>query len=120
MHREIMNAPRGRIVDHANGDSLDNRDENLRVTTQSGNLANRRKVRGKSRYKGVWWNIQKRRWIADIVKDGHKYVLGRFSSESLAAFAYDAAARQLFGGFAALNFPSVGEKGCQHNPAHQD
>ena len=55
MHRFLMSAPTNRMVDHVNGDKLDNRRENLRLATSSENQANRRAVRGASKFKGVTW-----------------------------------------------------------------
>lgn len=42
MHRVIMGAPEGRVIDHLNRDGLDNRRSNLRVTTFEENARNRR------------------------------------------------------------------------------
>lgn len=47
LHRVIMNAPKGVIVDHINGDGLDNRKENLRFATKSENLCNRSRTNGR-------------------------------------------------------------------------
>ena len=105
MHRVLMNPPSDKIVDHINGDSLDNRRENLRVGTQSGNLANMRKTRGVSKYKGVYWNKERRKWQAQIRcgGDGRTIYLGRFDSEDDAARAYNAKALDLHGEWARLN-----------------
>jgi hypothetical protein len=53
MHRLIMNAPAGLVVDHWNGNIWDNRRSNLRICTQAENLRNKRKLAGASRFKGV-------------------------------------------------------------------
>src|ERR1051325_6561101 len=45
MHRQIMNPPKGYVVDHINGDSLDNRRVNLRIVTQRENTLNQKKHR---------------------------------------------------------------------------
>jgi len=55
MHRLIMGLERkdGKIIDHINGDGLDNRKANLRIATNQQNVGNMKKWRGKHRYKGV-------------------------------------------------------------------
>lgn len=59
---------------------------------------------GSSRYRGVSWKKAIEKWRAYINKDGRRLHLGYFSSEEDAAYAYDAAAVQIFGDFARLNF----------------
>jgi hypothetical protein len=105
MHRLIMAAEPGQIVDHVNGDGLDNRDENLRFVTHSQNHANAPKISAEtsSRYKGVYWHKPSGRWLVQIRIDGHKTHVGYFSDEVEAARAYDAAARQYHGEYAKLN-----------------
>lgn len=115
LHRLIACAPRGIDVDHKNGNALDNRRANLRLCTRRQNSLNRVKptgARGKapsSRFKGVDFCLFSKRWRARIKCYGATTQLGRFASESDAALAYDAAARRLFGEFAALNFPTSDE-----------
>lgn len=105
LHRYLTNAGPGDIVDHANGDTMDNRLCNLRICTNAQNIANSKKYRsGKtSQFKGVC--AYGNRWRAQIMHRGQKKNLGLFSSEEEAAKAYDDAARERFGEFARLNFP---------------
>jgi hypothetical protein len=97
-------------TDHINGNGLDNRRCNLRSVTNQQNRANQRKTRGTSRYKGVYWRHREHRWEVAIKVNRRKTYLGQFVGEEDAARAYDAAARQHFGPFAALNFPREGEQ----------
>ncbi len=105
MHREIMDPPKGKVVDHINGNPLDNRRCNLRVCTQSQNLMNMRKTRGTSQYKGVylagprWPGV----WKAGIKVKGKILYLGMFKTEVAAAVAYNDAAAIHFGEFAKFN-----------------
>ena len=102
------------MTDHVNGNGLDNRRVNLRPATRSQNGGNRRKaVATGSRFKGVTPYIgHPGRWLAYITLNKSKRHLGIFDDEAVAGRAYDDAARSLFGEFAALNFPEVGERGA--------
>lgn len=109
MHRLIMGIDDERLVDHRDGDGLDNRRHNLRIATPTQNAANRRKHRGESRFKGVYWNAERGLWQASIgggIVDGRRTVkfIGRFVSEEEAARAYDEVALKTHGEFAVLNF----------------
>jgi hypothetical protein len=99
------------LVDHINGDGLDNRRENLRQATVAQNQWNARvrKQAKTSRFKGVFLHGGKY-WRAAIKRGGKTRTLGRHPTEVDAALAYDAAARELFGEFAALNFAGPGER----------
>ena len=106
MHRAIMNPPDGTVVDHINRNSLNNRRCNLRICTQKENLRNGRPSRrSTSRFKGVYFDKQTRKWIAKIGYNGKTIHLGSFEDEVEAAKAYDRKAYELFKDFAYLNFP---------------
>lgn len=108
LHRLLTQAPRGLMVDHINGDGLDNRRANLRVCTSGQNTTNSRKRLGcKNALKGVALNGK--RWAATIRHDGQVHHLGRFRNPEAAAVAYDDAARRLHGEFARVNFPAANE-----------
>jgi hypothetical protein len=122
MHRLIMNPPPGMVVDHINRNRWDNRRSNLRACTQAENLQNRRKSRGTSVFKGVFWHTRRRKWLATIGHMGKTIQIGFFDEEIKAARAYDDAARRLFGQYACLNFPDPAHivylSGCIHVHSH--
>lgn len=101
-HRLLMNPPAGFVVDHINGDGLDNRRENMRVCTQGENARNRVGVGKGSPFKGV--SFRDGKWRARITVNRRGIALGRFVTEEDAARAYDVAALAHFGAFAKLNF----------------
>lgn len=102
LHREILDASPSQIVDHINGDTLDNRRSNLRITDRYGNARNRRVPVGKSGFTGV--RQKGARWVGIIRAFGRNHYTKSFSSPILAAAARDVLARQLHGEFAVLNF----------------
>lgn len=104
MHRQIMDAPSDRQVDHINHDTLFNCKRNLRLCTHAQNLVNRYKMRGcSSRYKGVVWDKPRKKWRAQITVSNHVTNLGRFDREKDAARAYNVRAGKEWGEFALLN-----------------
>jgi hypothetical protein len=106
MHRQILTAPRGLVVDHINRNGLDNRKSNLRICTHFQNQQNRRPALNcRSKYKGVRWSKRDKKFRAGIMHNKKSYYLGMFENEIDAAKAYDKKAKELFGEFAYLNFP---------------
>ena len=105
MHRVVLNASGPVVVDHVNGDGLDNRRENLRIVTTAQNNYNRHpeKRPKTSQYKGVSLNKTVNRWQAHIKKGEDRRYLGLYDSEQDAARAYNAAARHYFGEHAFVN-----------------
>lgn len=107
MHREILKPDPGMYTDHINGDRLDNRRCNLRSCSHAQNSRNMRKQAHptSSAYKGVSFHKASGRWAAGIRVEGKRRSLGYYETEIDAAYAYDEAARQAYGEYAALNLP---------------
>jgi hypothetical protein len=99
----------GCVVDHIDRDGLNNTRGNLRLATTTENARNKKQRESRKTagvYKGV---VRENRalakpWRAKIQVGPRRLHLGRFATAEEAARAYDAAARQLFGSFAATNF----------------
>jgi len=99
LHHEVMG--KKVRIDHANGDRLDCRKENMREATAQQNAANRRPTSKKWRFKGV--RMKQGTWHAEITYNRKYYFLGAYQEEADAALAYNVAAQLCFGEFAHLN-----------------
>jgi len=110
MHNLLLPPTPGFVVDHKNGNSLDNRRCNLRACTQMQNVWNQHATpRGVSRFMGVYKDGG--RWRARITCAKRRISIGQFRREVDAAVAYDEACRVLRGEFARPNFSlTVSEK----------
>lgn len=93
MHRIIMDAPKGKVVDHINGDIYDNRKSNLRVCTQRENARNHR-------LRFVTFDRRYGTWRAAIKVDYETHHLGTYATEPEAVHAYYCAALYYFGEYA--------------------
>jgi hypothetical protein len=101
-HHDVFGNPSD--VDHINGNSLDNRKQNLRICTRQQNICNAKKgVDCTSQYIGVSWDKSRNLWRVAIMFSRRSIYLGRFKIERDAATAYNEAAAKLFGEFARLN-----------------
>jgi len=105
MHRMLLKPDRGKVVDHVNGNGLDNRRENIRICTLSQNNANFAVggKRNKSGYKGVSWHKSTQKWRATLLLGGKQHYLGIFDDKLEAARAYNVEALKCFGEFARIN-----------------
>lgn len=104
MHRLIMSVPHGMVVDHIDGDGLNNRRSNLRVCTRSENSRNQRKSSNNTTgFKGVYWLPRDNRFLAKLFVNGKSKQVGSFMTAIEAAKAYNEAAKKYYGEFANLN-----------------
>jgi len=93
----------GFVVDHRNGDTIDNRRENLAFLTHSQNAQNKKKKKGtSSKYIGVSKAAGNTKWRACIHKS-KTYNLGDYDDEEQAAKVYDVYAFYFFGKTAMSN-----------------
>jgi len=105
MHRVVLKAKEGELVDHKDGNKLNNKKENLRTCSFFENVVHREKTKNpcSSLYKGVYWNPLKLKWVA-CIKAGKKRFSRIFSEEKNAALWYDEKAMEMHGDFAKTNF----------------
>lgn len=109
LHHFIM-GDESPIIDHIDGDGLNNCKSNLRFCNHQCNLMNQRKQKNRtSIYKGVFKPKNYNKFIAMIKINQKSIHLGVFDNEIDAAFAYDDKAKILFGEFANLNFNQNGK-----------
>jgi hypothetical protein len=99
LHRLIMNAPKGKDVDHINGNRLDNRRSNLRICSRSENLFNQGSG-GASKYsnlKGAYYHKERKHWFSSILCPVTKknIYLGSFKTEQEAHEVYRAKSLEL-------------------------
>ena len=104
LHRFIIKAQRGQIVDHINGDTLDNRKLNLRIVNNSQNCMNRKtsSIKRTSIYKGIYPRKNSKRWIVIIQANGKRMNFSA-KTEKEAALKYNELALKYHGEFARLN-----------------
>lgn len=92
----------GDMIDHIDGDGLNNQRSNLRLCTDSLNGANRRPNKGK-RFKGITFMPSYKKWMARVQVQKKRFTIGFFDSEFDAAKAYNESALKAFGEYARLN-----------------
>jgi hypothetical protein len=107
MHREVISA-KSPMVDHINGNTLDNRRANLREANSSLNQANRRKMKTNTTgFRGVQHRPDRKDgkvWRARIYFDGSLKSLGYYTTREEAAAAFADKQREIFGEFANPTF----------------
>jgi len=82
--------PKGKVVDHINGDGTNNTSNNLRILTQQLNTFNRRKAQSNNTngYLGVYYDKNCNKYKAEIMRDGKQYRLGNYYTAEEAHEAY--------------------------------
>ena len=104
LHTVIMNPSKGMVVDHINGNGLDNRRKNLRVCFNSENVCNRKRNKNNSTgYKGVVFDKRYTHRLKPFATRVGNKEYGRFKTKEEAALKYNEIAKVLFKGFARLN-----------------
>lgn len=100
LHRFVMEATAGTIVDHKDGNTLNNRRSNLRFVSKSENAINAKVRRNKthSMHRGITFDSSRNKWVAQFKAHGVKYNLGRFATELEALQAYQVATKDLHAG----------------------
>lgn len=103
LHRFIMEPPEDKVIDHLDGNTLDNRKSNLQVTTQSIN-ARRKKYNGvnaknKSGHRNVSWKANHEKWEVKITKNGKRYYFGEFDDVAEAGRVAEIKRKELGVGF---------------------
>jgi hypothetical protein len=99
MHRVIIQAPARQIVDHIDGNPLNNQRGNLRLATPTQNNMNQAVRRDNhSGARGI--SRDRKWWRARIMVAGKERLLGRFLTMEAAVVARDTAERETFGEYA--------------------
>ena len=68
------------LIDHIDGNKINNRLDNLRVCSDFENQRNTgKRVTNTSGFKGVSWDQRTKKWKAQMYLDGKKITIGRYS-----------------------------------------
>lgn len=98
LSRYIMDCPDDKLVDHINGNTLDNRKCNLRIVTRSQNNVNKvKKSSNKSGVTGVYWDKRDKKWCVEIGFDNNRIYLGRYADFEEAVKVRKEAEEKYFG-----------------------
>lgn len=81
LHRLVTNAPKGLVVDHISGNTLDNRQSNLRVCSNAANIRNGKlRTTNSTGVQGVIWDKSRDKWQSRIKVNYKTVHLGRYDS----------------------------------------
>lgn len=103
IHRAIMNAKIGELVDHRDRNKLNNSRSNLRIATINQSVHNQGKRKNtKTKYKGVQFKKDIKLYESRCRMNGLDFHLGSFTTDYAAAYAYNKKALEL-SEFACIN-----------------
>ncbi len=105
VHRMIMKAKKGEVVDHIDGNTFDNRKKNLRLCTGKQNSRNRVRLNknNTSGFKGVSFFKPTGHWMVQVMFNGKRAYTGFFKEKIEAAKKYNEIALKYYGEYAVLN-----------------
>jgi len=85
LHREIMQPQSDMVIDHIDGDGLNNQRINLRIVTRRQNQWNRQ-----NRAEGIYWTDRLSKWRANIGHNGRTHEIGFYDQleDAIVARAY--------------------------------
>lgn len=104
MHRFLLDCSIGEIIDHKDGNGMNNQRSNIRRCTHQQNAQNyRTPLTNKSGFKGVSFYKPTGKYVVYVKSNKKNLNVGYFTDLITAAHAYNEAAKKYYGEFANLN-----------------
>lgn len=107
LHRALMKSSKDFVIDHIDGNGLNNQKSNLRICTHQQNIMNRNKNIGNNKYRGIYtYPYNPNRWCVSLKRRINNKIIryrGSTTSEESAILLYNQKAKEFYGEFAKLN-----------------
>jgi len=103
MHQLLIKTEKGHVIDHMDGNGLNNCRSNLRQCTQAQNCQNSQKKRKHKAFKGVFLDARRGTYYAQVAVNKKVFTSSGYETEIEAAIAYNSLARIHHKDFALLN-----------------
>jgi len=109
VHRLIMDCPKGLVVDHIDGNTLNYQRDNLQCITQSLNMCKMKDRANQSGLRGVYEDKRGRKkpWRAEVSRKGKKVFVKSFYTSQEAGLARDKFLRENYPQCAVYNFDDI-------------